>query len=37
MAAYAMLEDEEAGCQPMTYDAVPTANKYRTRIDAWND
>jgi phage FluMu gp28-like protein len=37
MATYAMLQDEEAGCQPMTCDAVKTANKYRTRMDAWND
>jgi phage FluMu gp28-like protein len=36
MATCAMLQDEEAGYQPMTYEAVETANKYRTRTDAWN-
>jgi hypothetical protein len=36
MATYAMLQDEEAGYQPMTYDAVETENRYRTGgKDAW--
>jgi phage FluMu gp28-like protein len=38
MAVYACLQDDEAGYQPMTYDAVKTENRYRTGgKDAWDD
>jgi phage FluMu gp28-like protein len=39
MAVYAYLQDDEAGYQPMTYDAVKTENRYRTEggKDAWDD
>jgi len=39
MATFAMLEDEEAGYQPMTYEAVATANRYRGGggKDKWHD
>jgi phage FluMu gp28-like protein len=38
MAVFAMLEDEDKGYQPMTYDAVETDNRYRAgRKDVWDD
>jgi phage FluMu gp28-like protein len=38
MAVFAMLEDEEKGYQPMTYEAVETENRYRGgRSDLWDD
>jgi len=38
MAVYAALEDEESGYQPMTYEAVETANRYRQgRSSRWDD
>jgi hypothetical protein len=37
MAIYAADLDEEKGYQPMTYEAVKTENRYRTRRDAWDD
>jgi phage FluMu gp28-like protein len=38
MALFAMLQDEEKGYQPMTYEAVETTNKYKTGgADPWND
>jgi len=31
-------EDKAKGWQPMTYEAVPTANRYRQgRSDSWDD
>jgi phage FluMu gp28-like protein len=37
MAVYAACLDEEKGYQPMTYEAVKTENRYRRRIDGWDD
>ncbi|GMO67648.1 MAG: hypothetical protein Ta2A_15760 [Treponemataceae bacterium] len=38
MALFAMLQDEDKGYQPMTYDAVETTNRYKTGdADPWND
>jgi phage FluMu gp28-like protein len=37
MAVFAMLEDEDKGYQPMTYDAVETENRYRGKKDIWDD
>jgi phage FluMu gp28-like protein len=38
MAIYAMLQDEEKGYQPMTYEAVKTENRYRIGgKDIWNE
>jgi phage FluMu gp28-like protein len=38
MAFYAAEADGEKGYQPMTYEAVQTANKYRTGGgDSWDD
>jgi len=38
MAVYAADEDEEKGCQPMTYEAVKTENRYRQgRDDTWDN
>jgi phage FluMu gp28-like protein len=38
MAVYAVEMDDNKGYQPMTYDAVETANRYRQGgKDAWND
>jgi phage FluMu gp28-like protein len=37
MALFAMLQDEEKGYQPMSYEAVETENKYRKGSDIWDD
>jgi len=38
MAVFAASEDGAGGYQPMTYDAVETANRYRHgRSDSWDD
>ncbi|MDR1252465.1 MAG: hypothetical protein LBK62_09900, partial [Treponema sp.] len=38
MAFYAAKEDDAKGCQPMTYEAVETGNRYRGRSkDIWDD
>jgi len=38
MAIFAAAEGEAKGWQPMTYEAVPTANRYRQgRSDPWDD
>jgi phage FluMu gp28-like protein len=38
MAVFAMLEDEDKGYQPMTYETVETDNRYRAgRSDIWDE
>jgi phage FluMu gp28-like protein len=37
MAFYAHKEDDAKGCQPMTYEAVETENRYREKKDLWDN